>query len=57
MGVPSELIVFENDGHWPDYLKSMPVYYNAHLYWFHRYLGGDPAPFKMEDLIYNKIFK
>ena len=22
----------------------MPVYYNAHLEWFHKYLGGAPAP-------------
>jgi len=57
MGVPSELIVFKNDGHWPDYLKSMPLYYNVHLYWFHKFLGGKPAPFSMEELIYNEIFK
>jgi len=57
MKVPSELIVFKNDGHWPDYLRSMPLYYNAHLYWFHKYLGGEPAPFNMEDLIRNRIFK
>jgi len=34
MGVPSRLLVFKNDGHWPDPLKSMPAYYNAHLEWF-----------------------
>ncbi|MBK9795257.1 MAG: hypothetical protein IPP58_01935 [Holophagaceae bacterium] len=36
------LIVFKNDGHWPDNLKSMPVHYNAHLEWFQTYLGGGP---------------
>jgi dipeptidyl aminopeptidase/acylaminoacyl peptidase len=55
-GVPSRLIVFKNDGHWPDPLKSMPVYYNAHLEWFQKYLGGDPAPWKTEDLVRNLAF-
>jgi len=57
MGVESELIVFENDGHWPDRLKSMPFYYNAHLYWFHKYLGGEPAPYDMTDMWRNQILK
>ncbi len=56
MGVPSRLIVFKNDGHWPDALKSMPVYYNAHLEWFQKYLGGSPAPWKTEDLVRNLAF-
>ncbi len=56
MGVPSRLIVFKNDGHWPDNLKSMPVYYNAHLEWFQKYLGGGAAPWKTEDLIRNLVF-
>jgi dipeptidyl aminopeptidase/acylaminoacyl peptidase len=56
MGVPSRLIVFKNDGHWPDNLKSMPVYYNAHLEWFRTYLGGGPAPWKTEDMIRNTAF-
>ena len=55
-GVPSRLIVFKNDGHWPDTLKSMPVYYNAHLEWFQKYLGGEPSPWKTEDLIRNQVF-
>jgi dipeptidyl aminopeptidase/acylaminoacyl peptidase len=55
-GVPSRLIVFKNDGHWPDKLKSMPVYYNAHLEWFHTYLGGAPAPWSTEELIRNRVF-
>lgn len=53
LGIPSRLIVFDNDGHWPNSLLSMPVYYNAHLEWFHKYLGGDPAPWKTEDMINN----
>ncbi len=55
-GVPSRLIVFKNDGHWPDNLKSMPVYYNAHLEWFHTYLGGGPAPYDTERMIRNTVF-
>ncbi len=57
MGVPSELIVFKNDGHWPSYLKSMPLYYNAHLYWFHKYLGGDKEPYDMDKMVRNRIFE
>jgi dipeptidyl aminopeptidase/acylaminoacyl peptidase len=56
MGVPSRLIVFKNDGHWPDNLKSMPVYYNAHLEWFQKWLGGGPAPWSTEKLIRNLAF-
>ncbi len=57
MKVPSMLIIFKNDGHWPNYVKSMPVYYNAHLEWFHKYLGGAPAPYSTEKLIRNLQFK
>ena len=56
-GVPSRLIVFKNDGHWPSYVKSMPLYYNAHLDWFHQYLGGPPAPFDMVALQRNQLWK
>jgi dipeptidyl aminopeptidase/acylaminoacyl peptidase len=56
MKVPSRLIVFKNDGHWPDHVRSMPVYYNAHLEWFHKYLKGKPAPFDTEKLIRNQQF-
>lgn len=55
MGIPSRLIVFENDGHWPSFHKSMPLYYNAHLEWFHKYLGGEPAPFDSEKMWRNQI--
>ncbi|MFZ0389438.1 MAG: S9 family peptidase [Calditrichia bacterium] len=57
MGVPSRLIVFKNDGHWPSYIKSMPFYYNAHLDWFHKYLGGDPAPYDMTKMWRNMAFE
>ena len=57
MNVPSRLIVFPNDGHWPNAVKSMPLYYNAHLDWFHTYLGGDPAPYDMTKLIRNQAIK
>ena len=46
--VPSRLIVFQNDGHWPSHLTSMPLYYNAHLEWFEKYLGGEKAPYDSE---------
>jgi len=55
-GVPSRLIVFKNDGHWPSFVKSMPLYYDAHLDWFHRYLGGDPAPYDVEKMVRNRAF-
>jgi dipeptidyl aminopeptidase/acylaminoacyl peptidase len=57
MGVPSRLIVFKNDGHWPNGVKSMPLYYNAHLDWFHKYLGGDPAPYDMLKMVRNQVFE
>jgi dipeptidyl aminopeptidase/acylaminoacyl peptidase len=56
MRVPSRLIVFKDDGHWPSHVKSMPLYYNAHLDWFHRYLGGPPAPYEMVKLLRNQVF-
>jgi dipeptidyl aminopeptidase/acylaminoacyl peptidase len=54
--VPSRLIVFKNDGHWPSSVKSMPFYYNAHLDWFHTYLGGNPAPFDMVKMLRNQAY-
>jgi len=41
--VPSRLVVLPGSGHWPGW-REMMFYYNAHLDWFHRWLGGDPAP-------------
>ena len=57
LGIESRLIIFKNDGHWPDFVKSMPLYYDAHLDWFHKYLGGDPAPYDVTKLDRNVIFK
>jgi len=55
-GVPSRLVVFKNDGHWPNYVKSMPFYYDAHLYWFHKYLGGPPPPYDMVKMWRNMAY-
>lgn len=49
--VPARLIVFPNDGHWPSNIKSMPLYYAAHLDWFHQFLGGDPAPQDLLEIV------
>ncbi|HCY76758.1 MAG TPA: peptidase S9 [Ignavibacteriales bacterium] len=57
LGIDSRLIIFKNDGHWPNNVKSMPLYYNAHLEWFHKYLGGDPAPYDSKELVKNTVFK
>ncbi len=57
MGVPSRLIIFPNDGHWPNGVKSMPLYYDAHLDWFHTYLGGPPAPYDVNAMIRNEEFQ
>jgi dipeptidyl aminopeptidase/acylaminoacyl peptidase len=53
LGIPSRLIIYDNDGHWPS-STSMLVYYNAHLEWFHKYLGGEPAPWNTEKMINNQ---
>lgn len=57
MGVESRLIIFKNDGHWPNAVKSMPFYYNAHLDWFHKYLGGESAPWDLKKMWRNQIFE
>ncbi|MBN1155726.1 S9 family peptidase [candidate division KSB1 bacterium] len=57
MGVPSRLIVLSNDGHWPHSVRSMPFYYNAHLDWFHQYLGGEKAPYDMNRMLRNQAYE
>lgn len=57
LGIPSRLIILANDGHWPSGVKSMPLYYNAHLEWFHEYLGGAPAPYNSEKLVRNQGYE
>ncbi len=54
-GVPSRLIVLPDSGHWPSWYE-MALYYTAHLDWFHRYLGGEPAPWSVEDFVNNAVF-
>ncbi len=56
MRVPSRLIVFADAGHWPSW-NEMAFYYLAHADWFHRYLGGAPPPWSVEDFLRNRIFK
>lgn len=56
LGIPSRLIIFKNDGHWPSNVKSMPLYYDAHLDWFHKFLGGEPAPYDVEKMANNQAF-
>ena len=53
LGIDSRLIIFKSDGHWPNVVKSMPLYYNAHLEWFHKYLGGAPAPYDSHRMVEN----
>lgn len=55
LNIPSRLIVLKYDGHWPSNLRSMPLYYNAHLDWFNKYLGGAPAPWDVKKMINNQI--
>ncbi|ANM32130.1 hypothetical protein ABI59_06840 [Acidobacteria bacterium Mor1] len=54
-GIPSRLVVMPEAGHWPGWY-DMALYYTAHLDWFHRYLGGDPAPWSVEDFVGNRVF-
>jgi dipeptidyl aminopeptidase/acylaminoacyl peptidase len=56
-GVPARLILLPNDGHWPSWVKSMPLYYAAHLDWFHRYLGGGPSPYDIKQLVRGTALK
>jgi acetyl esterase/lipase len=56
MGVPARLIVYPNAGHWPSWYE-MAFYYDAHLEFFHQYLGGAPAPWKVEDFANNLAFE
>ncbi len=52
-GIPSRLIVYPNAGHWPSW-REMAFYYNAHLDWFHRWLGGEPALHDVQEWARNK---
>lgn len=54
--VPARLVVFPDDGHWPSHVRSMPLYYAAHLNWFHRYLGGAASPYDLEVMVRGRAF-
>jgi dipeptidyl aminopeptidase/acylaminoacyl peptidase len=54
-GVPSRLVVFPGSGHWPGW-QEMAFYYNAHLDWFHRWLGGGEAPWDVLEHSRNRAF-
>jgi dipeptidyl aminopeptidase/acylaminoacyl peptidase len=54
-GVPSRLVVYPDSGHWPGWYE-MAFYYLVHLDWFHRYLGGEPAPWDPVAFLRNQVF-
>ena len=56
MNVPSRLIIYANAGHWPSWYE-MALYYTAHLEWFHKYLGGESAPWTTEQFLRNAAFE
>ena len=53
--VPSRLVVFPESGHWPGWYE-MAFYYLVHLDWFHRWLGGEPAPWDPKTFLRNQVF-
>ncbi len=55
-GVPSKLIVYKKSGHWPSWYE-MAFYYDVHLDWFHKYLGGGAAPWDVQAFARNQVFK
>ncbi len=55
VGIPSQLIIYQNAGHWPSWYE-MALYYTAHLEWFNKYLGGAPAPWTTQDFVRNNVF-
>jgi len=54
-GVPARLVVLPGAGHWPGWYE-MALYYTAHQDWFHRWLGGDPPPWSVEDFVSGRVF-
>ena len=54
-GVDSRLVVFPKSGHWPSWYE-MAFYYNEHLAWFAKYLGGGEAPYDPTDFSRNLLF-
>ncbi len=56
MQVPSRLIVFSHACHWPSWYE-MAFYYDLHLDWFHRWLGGGAAPWDPQKFLRNEVFE
>lgn len=56
MKVPSRLAILPRSGHWPSWYE-MVFYYDLHLDWFHRWLGGGAAPWDPQKLLRNQVFK
>ncbi|MCK6447052.1 MAG: S9 family peptidase [Planctomycetes bacterium] len=56
MGVPARLVVFPNAGHWPSWYE-MAFYYNVHLDFFAKWLGGEPAPYDVTEFSRNLAFE
>ncbi len=54
--VPSRLVVFAKAGHWPSWYE-MAFYYNEHLAWFAKYLGGGEAPYDQKAFSRNLLFQ
>ncbi|MCU0225753.1 MAG: prolyl oligopeptidase family serine peptidase, partial [Acidobacteria bacterium] len=54
-GIPARLVVLPNAGHWPGWYE-MALYYTAHQDWFHRWLGGAPPPWSVEDFVNGRVF-
>ncbi len=55
-GVPSRLVVLPDAGHWPGWYE-MAFYYLVHVDWFHRWLGGEAAPWDVEAFLENRVFE
>jgi dipeptidyl aminopeptidase/acylaminoacyl peptidase len=56
MGVPSRLVILPNAGHWPAW-HEMAFYYDVHLDFFHKWLGGEPAPYDVTEMARNLAFE
>jgi len=53
--IPARLVVYPDAGHWPSW-HEMAFYYNVHIDWFHKYLGGAPATHDVDAWARNQIF-
>ncbi len=49
--IPARLVVLPDDGHWPHPVRSMPVYYAAHLEWFSTYLKTTPPEVSLQKML------